>query len=208
MAKQWAFYFEQNYCSGCCTCQIACKDKNNLKVGQNFRKVEEYSGGTYEQQGQALIPKIYAFWLSMSCNHCLKPACVAKCPTNALTKDRENGIVRLDQDKCIGCQQCIKICPYGALVYDPSVKKVGKCDFCEDLLKKGEAPACVSACPMRALEYGELEELQKRTGAKRQTYGMASGKVTEPALVVVPHRSADLLQSEAEKSPTDRKGAS
>jgi anaerobic dimethyl sulfoxide reductase subunit B len=195
MMKQLAFYFEQKYCSGCCTCQIACKDKNDLKAGQLFRKVYEVAGGGFQQDGTAIIQDVYAFWLSISCNHCVKPACVAKCPTGALTKRSEDGIVDIDPEKCIGCRLCISSCPYQALVYDSEIGKACKCDFCRDLLAAGKPPACVAACPMRALSYGVLDELQKKAGTVNQTLGMPDAATTDPSLVILPHRHALAGQS-------------
>lgn len=190
MAKQLAFYFEQKHCSGCCTCQVACKDKNNLKVGQLFRRVHEVSGGGYRQTGAVIVQDVYAFWLSISCNHCVKPVCVENCPTGALSKRIEDGIVDIDQRKCVGCQLCVRSCPYGALLFDSEIGKVRKCDFCRDLLADGKPPACVAACPMRALEYGPLDELQKKYGTVNQTLGLPDAAITEPSLVISPHRSA------------------
>lgn len=190
MVKQWAFYFEQKHCSGCCTCQIACKDKNNLKAGQLFRKVHEFSGGGYWQEGAAIIQAVYAFWLSLSCNHCANPACVENCPTGALKKCAEDGIVDIDQEKCIGCKRCVKSCPYGSLQVDHDTEKVRKCDFCRDLLAQGKSPACVAACPMRALDYGQLDELRKKYGTVNQIRNMPSSTITEPSLVIAPHRRA------------------
>lgn len=191
MAKQLAFYFEQKHCVGCKTCQIACKDKNDLAVGQLFRRVNEQEGGTYEKRGAVIVPqKVYAFWLSVSCNHCVKPVCVEHCPASALQKRAEDGIVYIDQERCIGCQQCIKYCPYDAPQFNPETKKVGKCDFCRDLLAKGKDPVCVSACPMRTLGYGTLEELRTKYGTVNQSKGLPNPARTQPALVITPHRHA------------------
>ncbi|MDD3893412.1 MAG: dimethylsulfoxide reductase subunit B [Syntrophomonadaceae bacterium] len=190
MSKQLAFYFEQKYCTGCKTCQIACKDKNNLELGQLYRKVKEISGGGYQENGPVVVPDIYAFWISISCNHCLYPACVKSCPVGALQKRAEDGIVMIDKEKCAGCRSCIKACPYEALLYDPDMKKAGKCDFCYDMLAQGKQPVCVSACPMRALNYGLMEELQQKYGTCNQTKGMPDAEVTQPALVITPHRDA------------------
>lgn len=190
MAKQLAFYFDQRYCIGCDTCQIACKDKHNLEVGQLFRKVYEIDGGEFRQTGEAVIPEVYAFWLTVSCNHCVRPICVESCPTGALQKRAEDGIVYIDQERCIGCTRCIKSCPYDSPQFNPKTKKVGKCDFCRDLLAAGQPPACVAACPMRALEYGPLDELQQKYGTVNQTKGMPKAGITQPALVITPHRDA------------------
>lgn len=190
MSKQLAFYFEQRYCTGCNTCQIACKDKNKLEVGEKFRKVYEITGGDYIRKGNAIIQDIYSFWISVSCNHCIDPICVKKCPTGALKKRFEDGIVIADKNKCIGCRSCVKSCPYEAIQYDRDTKKISKCDFCLDLIEEGKEPACVSACPMRALDYGELEVLQGKYGNINETEGLPSSDITKPALVILPHKDA------------------
>jgi len=190
MSKQLAFYFEQKHCTGCYTCQIACKDKNNLEVGEQFRKVYEITGGNYTKTGNAIIQDIYAFWISVSCNHCIDPSCVKKCPTGALEKRLEDGVVVVDKNKCVGCTSCVKSCPYEAIQYDLSTKKVSKCDFCLDLIESGKDPVCVSACPMRALDYGELEVLHEKYGNINETEGLPSSRITQPALVIEPHKNA------------------
>lgn len=190
MSKQLAFYFEQKYCTGCYTCQIACKDKNNLEVGEQFRKVYEVTGGNYIKKGNAIIQDIYAFWISVSCNHCIDPICVKKCPTGALKKRLEDGIVILDRNKCVGCTSCVKSCPYEAIQYNSNIRKVSKCDFCLDLIESGKDPVCISSCPMRALDYGELEVLQQKCGNINETDGLPSSNITKPALVITPHKNA------------------
>lgn len=192
MKKQLAFYFNQNHCSGCCTCQIACKDKYNLPVGQLYRRVSEHCGGTYEVAEAAVRQNVFAFWTSLSCNHCQNPACVAVCPAGALFKDAKQGIVHLVQEICVGCGRCALACPYGALQFDEGSRKMGKCDFCGDLLEQGKEPACVAACPMRVLEYGELEILRGKYGSVAQTQGMPDCARTNPSLVITPHRAGKL----------------
>jgi anaerobic dimethyl sulfoxide reductase subunit B (iron-sulfur subunit) len=189
MAEQLAFYFEQKHCVGCKTCQVACKDKNDLAVGQLFRKVYEIAGGSYQERGQAVFADVFAFWVSISCNHCIHPICVEQCPTGALQKRFEDGIVQIDQERCIGCLRCVKSCPYEAPQYNPVTGKVGKCDFCCDLLAVGKPPVCVAACPLRALDYGPLEKLWQKYGKVNQTQGMARADITQPALVIAPHRA-------------------
>jgi anaerobic dimethyl sulfoxide reductase subunit B (iron-sulfur subunit) len=190
MKQQLAFYFEQKSCTGCRTCQIACKDKNNLELGLQYRKVHEIEGGEFVRKGATFEPAVYAFFTSLSCNHCLEPACVKSCPVRALYKRPEDGIVVLDSKSCIGCRRCLKACPYGAIEYNPADGKAGKCDFCADELEAGKPPACVASCPMRALDYGTLEELQVKHGDCCQTKGMPDAGITRPALVITPHHSA------------------
>ena len=96
----------------------------------------------------------------MSCNHCEDPACVKACPVEAYTK-LDNGIVKQDHDKCIGCKMCIEACPYNAPCYDEEESKTYKCDMCYDRQQRGELPACVAACPGANIAVGEMEDLQK-----------------------------------------------
>lgn len=151
MNGQIGFQFRQDRCIGCLTCQVACKEKNNLPPGQLFRKVREYSGGDYTQCGKGLDNTVYAYWQSTACKHCRQPLCAQICPAEAILKRPEDGIVLIDQEKCTGCHQCMRVCPEGAPQYDPELRKAGKCDLCHELLAGGKPPACVAACPMRAL---------------------------------------------------------
>ncbi|QDR79326.1 DMSO/selenate family reductase complex B subunit [Sporomusa termitida] len=190
MAKQIAFYVEQKFCVGCKTCQVACKDKHDLKVGQLYRRVSETAGGGFEIKGATVIPAVYAFWTSISCNHCGQPVCVENCPVGAVQKQAADGIVYIDQEKCVGCRKCVKSCPYGAPQYNRETRKTGKCDFCRDELAAGKPPVCVAACPLRALDYGPLNVLQRKYGKANETKGLPAGGQTQPALVIAPHRDA------------------
>jgi anaerobic dimethyl sulfoxide reductase subunit B (iron-sulfur subunit) len=190
MAKQLAFYVEQKHCVGCKTCQVACKDKHDLKIGQLFRRVSETAGGDFQIKGPAVIPAVYAYWTSISCNHCQKPVCVANCPVGAIQKQTEDGIVVIDQEKCVGCRICVKSCPYGAPQYNKETRKAGKCDFCRDELAAGRPPACVASCPLRALDFGLLTVLQQKYGKVNETQGLPPAGQTQPALVIGPHRDA------------------
>ena len=92
-----------------------------------------------------------------------KDCCVTVCPTGAMYK-AEDGTVIHDDDMCIGCKACMNICPYGVPKYDEVKKITRKCDACASLRAKGENPACVDACPSRALDFGEREELIAKYG--------------------------------------------
>ena len=146
------FYFNQQACVGCRTCQIACKDKNDLVVGLLFRNVSSYETGAFPQA------KIYHY--SATCNNCTNPACVAVCPTGAMYIDPEDGTTQHDDEHCIGCQQCVETCPYGVPRFDEEMSIARKCDSCIGLRAQGEQPACVASCPMRAIEFGPLADLK------------------------------------------------
>ena len=107
-----------------------------------WRRVGEIEGGDH--------PQTRRFHLSMSCNHCLDPACLNGCPTNAYEK-LDNGIVAHHADDCIGCQYCTWTCPYSVPALQPDRRIVTKCDMCLPRLDGGYLPACVDACPTHAI---------------------------------------------------------
>lgn len=189
MVKQYAFYYDSTSCSGCKTCQMACKDKNNLEVGRKWRRVYEVSGGEWVQAGNTWIPNVYAYNVSMGCNHCEHPICLDACPSQAIHK-REDGIVLIDQGKCVGCEYCALACPYGAPQYDKQAGKMSKCDFCFDYIDEGKSPACVDACPMRVLEFGELNDLIAKYGKSDDISPLPASSLTTPSLVITPHKDS------------------
>ena len=117
MAKQYGFLIDASRCTGCRTCEVACKDKNNLPVGRNFRHVLCFEGGGWRQDRAtgAWHTDTFAYYVSVSCNQCEDPACVKVCPTKAHFKRKEDGLVLIDRDKCIGCGVCTAKCEFGAI---------------------------------------------------------------------------------------------
>jgi Fe-S-cluster-containing dehydrogenase component len=94
----------------------------------------------------------------MPCFHCEKPWCVEACPTGAMQKRPEDGIVFVDQDECVGCKTCISACPWGAPQWNPDTDTVVKCDYCMDRIDQGLDPACVSVCTTQCLHFGLATE--------------------------------------------------
>lgn len=154
--SQLGFYFDMTRCSGCKTCQVACKDVKNLPLGVVYRRVDSLETGSF--------PNVGAYNFSATCNHCAEPLCVANCPTGAMHKNDE-GIVSVAKSVCIGCGTCVASCPYGVPQIREDLGVSGKCDACMLLRSKGEHPACVDACPARALDFGELTELEAKYGS-------------------------------------------
>ncbi len=189
---QYGFYFDASKCTGCKTCMVACKDKNNLPVGMNFRRVTEFSGGNWRQDRAtgAWHQDAFAYYLSISCNECSDPACVKVCPTKAHFKRAEDGLVLIDPKKCIGCGACLAACPYGAPQLDREARKMRKCDTCLDRREKGLNPVCVDACPQRALDFGPIDELRKKYGDCAAIAPLPDVSVTKPNLVIHPTKSA------------------
>lgn len=183
----YGFFFDSRSCSGCKTCQVACKDKNDLGAGMRFRRVYEICGSEWEKNEEgAWVPDIAAYNLSIACNHCENPSCVSACPTKAM-HIADNGIVTIDETRCVGCRYCEWACPYGAPQYNQVKGVMQKCDFCADYLKEGKPPVCVASCPMRALDFGPVETLEAKYGTNRDIYPLPDSGQTHPSLILKPH---------------------
>ncbi|WP_394701367.1 DMSO/selenate family reductase complex B subunit [uncultured Propionivibrio sp.] len=187
---QLGFFVDLSKCTGCKTCQVACKDKNNLEVGRNFRRVSEYAGGDWKEVHGAWQQDVFAYYVSIACNHCAKPACVEVCPKGALAKRADNGLVLIDQQKCIGCRDCEDACPYDAPQYNRAIRRMTKCDGCIDRISAGAQPSCVDACPQRAIEFGDVAELRRQHGSLAAVAPLADAATTLPSLVLKPSRNS------------------
>lgn len=170
---QKGFFIELDRCTGCRACQVACKTQNQVEVGPLWRRVTEIESGKY--------PSVAITNLSLSCMHCAKPACAAVCPTGAISKRSEDGIVVVDQTKCIGCRYCAFACPFGAPQFGSS-GLMQKCDLCLERTAQGKDPACVATCTTKALHSGTMEELAKLSSDKtaRSLVG-----ATQPSVFIV-----------------------
>lgn len=188
-ARQLGFVHHNVDCIGCRACEIACKDKNGLPPGPRFRRVLPIEGGRF--------PDVYAYKINMACNHCAEPACLPTCPTGAIWKRGDNGVVDIDSSLCIGCRKCEAACPYGAPQWDPQEWVVKKCNMCIDELEAGRKPYCVMACMMRVLDIGPIEDIWQGhwpttavgPGEKtvRQVRHMANPELTGPSIAFVAH---------------------
>ncbi|WP_116116350.1 DMSO/selenate family reductase complex B subunit [Austwickia chelonae] len=189
--KQLAFHFDQRKCTGCKACQIACKDKHDLPTGVTWRRVPEFCGGTWrvDESTQTFTQQVFTYYTSLSCNHCADPVCVQVCPSTAMRKG-DNGVVSVDPTVCIGCRYCEMACPYHAPQFDADKGVMTKCDFCADRIAEGKAPACVAACPSRALDYGEADELRRKYGGTADIAPLPSPEITRPNLFITPHGEA------------------
>ena len=156
------FLFDIARCSGCFTCQLACKDEHALNdwlpyaaaqplTGQFWMKVQEHVCGT--------IPKVRIHYIPRLCNHCDNPVCRDVCPEKAIEK-RDDGLVLIRPELCTGCGRCAEACPYDVIYFHPDSGIAQKCTGCAHLLDHGHTlPRCVDACPTDALRYGDEEEL-------------------------------------------------
>ena len=180
---QYGFYFNGPRCTGCKTCAMACKDKNDLPPEIGFRNVYEYTGGTWSNEGGLWKNDVFSYYVSLSCNHCASPVCMEVCPQGAISKSEETGAMSVDPEKCIHCESCLKACPYDVPRYDEAVDAMVRCDMCADLVAQGKQPVCVEACPLRALEFGDIEELKAKYGDVSAIAPMPE-PTTAPSIVI------------------------
>jgi formate dehydrogenase iron-sulfur subunit len=158
IGEQYRFHINMDACIGCKCCVVACNEQNGNPADINWRRVAEVEGGRF--------PAVRRAYVSMGCNHCADPTCLAGCPVDAYSKDATTGIVRHSAETCIGCQYCTWTCSYGVPQFNKERGVVGKCDMCHGRLALGQAPACVSACPEGAIgiEIVNVAEWRARGG--------------------------------------------
>lgn len=167
-------------CVGCHACAVSCKQWNAGGIagpltdeqpygkdpsGVWFNRIHSYevaaTGGCGSNAAADAQPAT-TLHFPRSCLHCETPACVTVCPTGASYKRAEDGIVLVDEDKCIGCKLCSWACPYGAREYSAVEGVMKKCTLCVDriyndnLPETERQPACVQACPTGARHFGDL----------------------------------------------------
>ncbi len=142
------YFVEQDLtlCIGCLACEAACKDKNSVPEGAFYCKMIPV--GPRLIRNIPVVQHVY-----MACFHCEKPWCVDACPTGAMQRRSQDGIVFVDENLCVGCKACMKACPWGVPQWNPNTGKVGKCDLCKDRIDRGLSPACVTKCTTGALKF-------------------------------------------------------
>lgn len=187
--KQYSFYIDSSKCTGCKTCQLSCKDNKDLGVGVNFRRVYDYEGGNWVVEGETFRQDVFSYYLSIACNHCDEPACAKVCPSGAMHK-REDGFVIVDEAVCIGCKLCAMSCPYGAPQYSEEKGHMTKCDGCYERVGQGLEPVCVTSCPLRALEFGPIDELRAKYGTNADVAPLPSSFITKPNIVIKLNKNA------------------
>jgi Fe-S-cluster-containing dehydrogenase component len=144
------FLVDLHRCVGCAACVVACRIENGRTVENAWRRVlplnlRRHPGGP-------------AYFLSVACHHCDRPACLRGCPSRAYEK-RSDGVIVHHEDRCLGCRYCEMTCPFGAPQYDQARGVVSKCHLCSHRLDRGLDPACVAACPTKALSVAKPGEL-------------------------------------------------
>lgn len=137
-------------CIGCDSCTAACMQENGLEPGIFYTKV-------HFRGAEGTFPAVEEYYLPMKCQHCDTPSCVSVCPTAASYK-RDDGLVLVDHNKCIGCQYCVMACPYGVRTMNESQKVIEKCTSCAHMVDAGQSPACAQICPAHARIFGDLDD--------------------------------------------------
>jgi len=165
MAQKRAHVIDLDRCSGCDTCIVACKFENNISLGHYWNRVLAI-GPTGE------YPNIEMYWLPVACQQCVKAPCIAVCPTGASYRDKDNDVVLIDKEKCIGCQYCLYSCPYGVRQLNTDAGVMEKCTLCNHLTAKSDGneniadtfdpahavPPCVHNCSTGARYFGDLND--------------------------------------------------
>lgn len=180
---QLAFFFDQTRCIGCCACVVACKDWNDVPAGPaSWMRLKTIESGRF--------PHPFMAFLAVPCYHCARPVCMAACPTGAIEKREQDGVVVVRQDLCLGrdfCDKCLKACQYKAPQFGAEENaRMQKCDFCLGRWSEGQLPICVNACPTQALDAGPLEAMEARYGKARHAEGFRYDEKLGPAVVFNP----------------------
>lgn len=199
---RYGMVIDLSRCTGCHACAMACKAQNGTPPGVWWSHVETREVGTYPNARMVFLPLL--------CMHCNNAPCVEVCPTGATYK-RQDGIVAVDYDKCMGCKYCIAACPYGARVFVDEIRPyytefgltpyeqmmyqkhrrgvVEKCNFCMDRVEQGEQPACVATCPAYARVFGDLDDPRSEVSrliAERQAVQLLPELGTDPSVYYLP----------------------
>lgn len=144
-------------CVACKTCEIACAVAHS-RSKDLFQALSE----TPRPRARVRVQPAGAFSYPARCQHCQEAACVAACPMGAMRRNVETGAVVVDGSRCVGCWMCVTVCAFGGVSADAAGKKAHKCDLCPDRTERGLGPACVAACPTRALVFATAEEVADR----------------------------------------------
>jgi Fe-S-cluster-containing dehydrogenase component/DMSO reductase anchor subunit len=160
--EQYAFEVNLDQCSGCKACVSACHSLNGLDENETWRSVGLLMDVADPHDARRRAQRGFQQHITTACHHCVDPGCVNGCPVLAYDKDPLTGIVRHLDDQCIGCQYCVMMCPYEVPQYSKTRGIVRKCDMCHSRLAVGEAPACVQACPTKAISIKVVEQAKVR----------------------------------------------
>ncbi len=145
---RWGMVVDLRRCIGCQACTVACGTENHTPLGQYRTVVHQFEiPGADGRPRRASLPRL--------CNHCAEPPCIPVCPVGA-TFQRADGIVLVDNTRCVGCGYCVQACPYDARFVNAELGTADKCTFCVHRVDAGLLPACVETCVGSARIFGDL----------------------------------------------------
>lgn len=171
-------------CIGCRQCEFACAVEHSHSRNPIMALYEDPPPRSriHVEPGPS-----YNISFPNKCRHCNPAPCQQVCPTGAITRNAQQDLVLINPSKCIACAMCAMVCPFDVLTYYPTgngmpVRVVAlKCDGCVDRTEQGEVPACVEACKVGALVYGEMNDLVK-AGRLRETRAVLTATMlTQPS---------------------------
>jgi len=180
-SKRYAMAIDLRRCIGCQACTVACTMENQTPIGDFRTIVTQYDVVDVDDETRTVA----SFTLPRLCNHCDNPPCVPVCPVQA-TFQREDGIVVVDADKCVGCAYCVQACPYDARFINPVTNTADKCTFCVHRVEAGLLPACVETCTGGARIFGDVNDPESEISKVLAEAGDAV-KVLRPEMGTDPH---------------------
>ena len=177
-------------CIGCKQCEIACAVAHSQSKNL-FLAVFESPAPKPRIHAEPGLMLNTAF--PNKCRHCNPAPCQMACPTAAISRSTDfPDIVLLAPHRCIACGMCAMVCPFDVITYHAQAAAPGKpavavkCDHCIERQRQGEGPACVEACKVGALEFGEINELVKAARTRySEVVSVAIGQVS-PELEALP----------------------
>ena len=164
-------------CMGCHSCELACAVAHS--ESQNLLEAINEEPGV---RPRVAVMAVGDMAVPLQCRHCEDAPCVEICPSGALQKPDPEGPVTIDQEMCIGCKTCIIVCPFGVISMTPEGKTIVKCDLCVERLNQGQQPACVEACPTRAIQLVEVEQIAAQTRRRAMDQLLSSIKYRDAML--------------------------
>ncbi|MGR5221431.1 sulfate reduction electron transfer complex DsrMKJOP subunit DsrO [Vibrio parahaemolyticus] len=152
--KRYGMVIDLRKCVGCQACTVSCGIENQTPIGEFRTTVKQYDVSLSNDEQSQVCQSVT---LPRLCNHCDNPPCIAVCPVQA-TFQRNDGIVMVDNQRCVGCAYCVQACPYDARFINSETMTADKCTFCAHRLEQGLLPACVETCVGGARVIGDLND--------------------------------------------------
>ena len=140
-------------CLACKSCEIAC-----ALIHSKTKVLEQAVTESPSPQRMLTVEAVGEFAVPIQCRHCEAPLCLEICPTGAIRRQSPGGPVVIEHEFCIGCKLCMLVCPFGIPRISSEKRDIIKCDMCSERLEQGQQPACVEACPTKALRLVSLTE--------------------------------------------------